>query len=239
MVAGRRVAGFTTTSWTLIRAAGEAGGTEALAELCQRYWPPVYAFIRGRGHDADSARDLTQGFFAALLERRWLAAPDEQRGTFRSFLLTSVKHFLANEWDRAHAVKRGGRETVLSIDTVDAEAWQRSLPVEQWTPERLFERRWAVSLLEHVMGLLRREFVEAGRAEDFERMAPFLRRETDGVRYEQVARELGTTPGAVRMGVHRMRRRYRELLRREIEATVSSNEDVDEELRFLFAALAD
>ena len=232
---------FQPTHWSLILTAAGNRATEsraALATLCQTYWNPVYAFIRRKGYDRDQAQDLTQGFFAALLEKSYLADADRQRGRFRSFLLTAVKHFLANEWDRATSLKRGGGQSWVSIDPVEAEKWYAPAAVEESTPESLFERRWALSLLEHVMTRLRGEFGGTGKGEQFDKLAVFLNGETDGAHYEGMAAEMGVSAGALRMTVHRMRRRYRALLRAEIAATVSTPTEIDEEIRFLLSTLS-
>jgi RNA polymerase sigma-70 factor (ECF subfamily) len=234
--------GFQTTSWTVVVAASldsTPDSREALARLCQTYWPPVYAFIRRKGYDRDESEDLTQGFFAQLLEKKYLLDADPERGRFRSFLLTAVKHFLANEWDRSRALKRGGDQIAVSLDLVEAEQWYVPAAAEAATPERLFERRWALSLLEHVMARLRADFATAGRANQFDTLIPFLNRDSDGARYDAVARQVGMSPGALRMAVHRLRRRYRELLRAEISETVSAPEQVDDEIRFLMSTLSD
>src|SRR5215813_4395730 len=169
-----RRSGFNTTSWTLIRAASgdpTPDSREALAALCQKYWHPVYAFIRRFGNDRDQSQDLTQSFFALLIEKNYLLDADPQRGRFRFFLLAAVKHFLANEWDRANRLKRGGGHVPFSIDTAEAEAWQTLAAVEQATPESFYERRWALSLLENVISKLRAEFVDAGKADEFDRLS--------------------------------------------------------------------
>ena len=231
---------FRTTSWTVILAAtsgASADSREALSSLCRIYWQPVYAFIRRHGHTREQAEDLTQGFFAQLLEKNYLLDADRTRGRFRSFLLTAVKHFLANEWDRSRALKRGGGHVPVSIDLVEAERWYVPAATDEATPERLFERRWALSLLEHVMGKLRAEFDAAGKADQFERLSAFLARESGGERYDAAAAQLGVSSGALRMAVHRLRRRYRELLRMEIAQTVAEPEQTDDEIRFLMATL--
>ena len=232
---------FHTTSWTMVLAASDDSGArsrDALARLCQIYWYPVYAFIRRRGHDRHQAEDLTQGFFAQLLEKNYLLDADRERGRFRSFLLTAVKHYLANEWDRSHALKRGGGQAVVSIDLAEAERWYEPATVDAATPERLFERRWALSLLAHVMVKLRADFNDAGKTGQFEALVGFLNREAEGDRYQAVAERLGVSPGALRMAVHRLRRRYRELLRAEITRTVESPDQIDDELRFLLTTLS-
>ena len=232
--------GFQTTRWTLIKAAAVSPTTDsrdALATLCQAYWPPVYAFIRRNGHDPERSQDLTQGFFTLLLEKNYLLDADRQRGRFRSFLLTAVKHFLANEWDREHAQKRGGGKGPISIDTVEAESWYLPAMVDEATPESLFQRRWALSLLEHVMAGLRAEFALAGKAEQFEKLSVFLNQDAGETRYKELADEMGLSTGALRTSVHRIRRTYRRLLREEITQTVSRPEETDEEIRFLLSTL--
>jgi RNA polymerase sigma-70 factor (ECF subfamily) len=209
----------------------------SLAALCKAYWPPIYAFIRRNGYDRDHAEDLTQAFFVTMLEKNYLAQADRERGRFRTFLLTAVKHFLANEWDKAHALKRGGGEAVVPIDSLEAEAWYAPDAVDPRTPEALFERRWALSLLEHVMEKMRIEFAAQSKPEYFDRLSQFLNREPGADRYQTLAAELGASAGTLRVAVHRMRRRYRDLLRAEIAETVSTPEAVDDEIRFLLSAV--
>jgi DNA-directed RNA polymerase specialized sigma24 family protein len=195
---------FHTTSWTLIRTASgspTADSREALAALCQKYWRPVYAFVRRRAYDREQSQDLTQGFFTLLIEKNYLLDADRGRGRFRSFLLASVKHFLANERDRANALKRGGGEVPVSIDTAEAEAWPELAAVEQTTPESLYERRWALSLLENVMNRLRAEFAECGNADEFDKLSAFLDRDSEDPRYESLAAGTGVSAGALRMSV--------------------------------------
>jgi DNA-directed RNA polymerase specialized sigma24 family protein len=232
---------FQTTSWTLVVSAAEAPTADsrrALATLCQMYWHPVYAFIRRNGHDRDHAQDLTQGFFAVLLEKNYLRDADRERGRFRSFLLASVKHFLANEWDKEHALKRGGDQVAVPIDLVDAEASYASDAPEQETPERLFERRWALALLEQVMFKLRAEYSSKGKAEQFDRLSVFLNGNPDEANYAKLAAEMSVSAGSLRVAVHRIRRQYGDLVRAEIAETVSTPEEIGEEVRFLLAALS-
>ena len=232
---------FNTTSWTLVLAATSKPSEQsrtALSTLCQAYWRPVYAFIRRNGFDGEQARDLTQGFFTLLLEKDYLLDADRARGKFRSFLLTAVKHFLSNERDRANALKRGGGWTPISIDLPEAEAWHRPAATDKSTPESLFERRWAVSLLESVLSKLRAEFSASGKEEEFEKLSPFLNKDADTGGYDAAAAEMGVSAGALRMSVHRMRKRYRHLMRAEIAETVSSPEEIDEEIRFLLSVLS-
>jgi DNA-directed RNA polymerase specialized sigma24 family protein len=238
---GLTKSGFQTTRWTLVQLAASSptrDARRALSTLFHTYWRPVYAFVRRNGYDPDQSRDLTQGFFALLLEKKYLADADQKRGRFRSFLLTAVKHFLANEWNRAQAVRRGGGQLIISIDLVEAERWYVPSVVEKATPETLFERRWALSILEKVMARLQAEFVNAGKADQFEILSLFLNQDSDDIRYAELAGQINMTVGAMRMSVHRMRRRYRRLLREEITETVARPNDIDDEIRFLVSTLS-
>ena len=235
---------FATTRWTLVAAAGKQATPEArkaLSELCALYWYPLYAFVRRRGYDADEALDLTQGFFARLIEKNDLADADQTRGRFRSWLLASVKHFLANEWDRATAQKRGGGRAVFSldIDADDAEGRYKREPAHHLTPERVFDRRWALTTLEQTLAALQRASEREGKAGLFEALRPTLTSDATGdvTPYRDVADRLGMTEGAVKVAAHRLRRQYRDLLRQGIAETVERPEDVDDEIRDLFAAL--
>jgi RNA polymerase sigma factor (sigma-70 family) len=231
---------FATTRWSLVLAAGQRGSpqsSDALATLCVNYWYPLYAYVRRLGHDADEAQDFTQAYFARLLEKNDLAAADPGRGRFRAFLMTSLKHFLANEWDRARAEKRGGGRSVLSIDFGTAEERYRAEPSHDLTPEKIFERRWALVLLENVLARLHDESAQAGKADSFDRLKGFLTGEQAAVTYGKLAVELNTSEGAVKVAIHRLRRRYRELLRAEIEETVADSDEIDQEIRDLFSAL--
>lgn len=233
--------GFQTTRWTLVQAAAAnptVDSRQALSTLCQTYWPPVYAFIRRNGYDSDQSQDLTQGFFALMLEKNYLVRADQKRGRFRSFLLTAVKNFLANEWDRANALKRGGGQVAVSIDLVKAERWYEPAAAEAVTPETIFERRWAISILEQVMARLRADFIHAGKIDQFEALSNFLEQDSDDVGYEELAGKMAMSAGALRMAVHRMRRTYRRLLREEITETVSDPDEIDAEIRFLVAILS-
>jgi RNA polymerase sigma-70 factor (ECF subfamily) len=231
---------FATTRWSLVLAAGRRSSPQssaALATLCENYWYPLYAYVRRRGHEAHEAEDFTQAFFARLLEKNDLTAADPGRGRFRSFLLTSLKHFLANEWDRHRAQKRGGGRSVLSIDFGTAEERYRAEPAHDLTPEKIFERRWALVLLENVLARLHGESAQAGKADSFDYLKGFLTGEQSAGTYGQLAAELNTSEGALKVAVHRLRRRYRELLRAEIEETVADPQEIDQEIRDLFSAL--
>jgi RNA polymerase sigma factor (sigma-70 family) len=231
---------FATTRWSLVLTARQgftAEAHEALSSLCQLYWYPLYAFIRRKGYGTDDAHDLAQGFFTRLLEKNQFAVADPQRGRFRSWLLASLQHYLANEWDRANTLKRGGGQIPLSLDAATAEGQYRLEPSHELNPERLFERRWALALLERVLDSLRDECTRTGRARLFDKLKDSLVGEASESSYQQIAVDLGSSPGAVKVAAHRLRRRYRELLREEISQTVANPEDVDDELRMLLTAL--
>jgi DNA-directed RNA polymerase specialized sigma24 family protein len=233
--------GFAPTRWSLIAAARDRNtpqAQQALSHLCESYWYPLYAYIRRRGHTADEAGDLTQGFFANLLESDFFGAADPAKGRFRAFLLASCKNFLANEHDRAGAQKRGGMRSLLSINVGSAEGRYSREPSHDLTPEKLFERRWAVTLLDHALGRLRKEFTDKGKEAHFDQLRVYLVGERGGRSHSDAAQELGMTAGGVKVAVHRMRQRYRELLREEIAHTVDGPEQIDEEIRQLFAALS-
>jgi DNA-directed RNA polymerase specialized sigma24 family protein len=237
-----RGARFATTCWSVVVAARDAQSGlahEALATLCGAYWYPLYAYIRRQGHLPEEAEDLTQGFFTRLVEKDFLAGVDRGKGKFRSFLLAACTHFLANERDRARAWKRGGRCQLVSLDFTAAEARYRNEPAHDLTPEKLFARRWSLTLLDHVLGRLRQEYVGKNKAALFDRLRICLLGDSspETVPQARIARDLGMTPAAVRVAVHRLRQQFRELLREEIGRTVEDPERIDDEIRDLFAAL--
>lgn len=229
---------FRTTRWSLIAAAGDPAATDsrqALADLCGQYWYPVYAYVRRRGSDRHKAEDLTQAFFARLLESNDLAAADRTRGRFRTFLLTACQHFLANRHDYETAVKRGGGVIPLPIDFGDGEERFTREPADPHTAEADFERRWAVTLLDQTLKELRAEYAESGKATLFDGLKGTLT--GDGPAYRDLGERLGLSEGAVKVAVHRLKQRYRDKLRAVIAETVDTPADVDDEIRDLFAAL--
>lgn len=231
---------FTTTHWSVVLAARDDTSPvadKALAQLCQGYWYPLYAFIRRRGHNAHDAQDLTQEFFYRLLDKRYLSAVDHRKGRFRTFLLAALEHFLANEWRRSQTQRRGGGQPIISIDD-SAEQRYAHEPATDLSPERIYEQRWALAFLEQVLGKLRVEFIDAGKGPTFETLKVFLTGDRSSVSYADLAASLGTTEAALKMAVSRMRQRYAELLRQEIANTVSSPDEVEDELRALMTALS-
>jgi len=232
---------FATTHWSVVLAAARSDTTRAraaLGHLCRAYWYPLYAYARRRGHSAPDAQDLTQEFFARLLEGNWLADADRERGRFRTFLLTAMQHFLANEWHKAHTQKRGGHQTVLSLDDDTAERRYTLEPVERATPESLFERGWALALLNDVLARLEAEYVREGKSDWLDAMRPVLTADRSAIRYGEIAGRLGIAETAVRVAAHRLRRRYRDLIRAAVADTVGSPDEVDAEMRHLFEVLS-
>lgn len=221
-----------------------AGGAEspaaqdALARLCQTYWYPLYAYVRRRGHSAADAQDLTQEFFARLLARNWIATADQGKGRFRSFLLGAMNHFLADEWDKARAQKRGGGQAPLPLELDTAETSFSREPVDPTTAEQLFERRWALTLLNIVVNRLQGEYEAEGRGKLFAQLHPCLVGERTALPYAELAAQAGVSEGTIKAAVHRLRQRYRQLLRAEITNTVGHSAEVEDELRHLLAVLA-
>src|ERR1700691_2113137 len=229
---------FPTTRWTLVVAAGDPhrkDARSALVSLCENYWYPLYAYLRRRGYSPDQAQDLTQEFFVRVLEGRYLDRADPEKGRFRSFILTSLKFFVADEEDRHRARKRGGGVLVPLEFSSGEERYQRE-PAHDETPERVFERRWALSVIDRVVEKLRHEFVQHGRPEHFERLKVFLLGQSD-TPYAALAREINTSEGALKVAIHRLRKRYRDLFRQEIADTVADPAEVEAQPRFLAAVL--
>ena len=233
---------FSTTHWSVVLAAGRGdspGAADALERLCQVYWYPLYVFVRRQGHAPHDAQDLTQEFFARLLERKYLRLADRKRGRFRTFLLTSLKHFLINEWNKANRQKRGGGRQLISLDAEETETRFRAEPADNWSPDKAFERQWAMVLLDRVLDQLQREFVAAGRGAVFEELKACLTGADNENTYAEIGRRLGMTESNLKVTAHRLKQRYRELLRQEIALTVDGPEAIDQEMRDLFAALSD
>ena len=232
---------FATTHWSVVLAAGQSRGAQtsaALEQLCRTYWYPLYAYVRRRGYGHEDAQDLTQGFLLQLLERKSFARVDRSKGRFRSFLLAALNYFLADQRARASAQKRGGGRPILSFDAQAAEQRYRLEPVDDRSPDRLFERSWALALLDTVLARLEQEFREAGKAELFQRLRVFLVAGTGQETYADVGAEVSMTGEAVKKAVHRLRHRYSELFREAIAQTVADPAEVEDEMRYLYAVMA-
>lgn len=232
--------GFATTQWQLVRSASvdqPAEARAALAELCERYWYPLYSFVRRRGHEREEAADLTQAFFVKLLEGQTLAQVDPARGRFRGFLLASMSHFIANHWRAEKAQKRGGGKLVsLELNFDDGETRYRQEPAHDETPERIFARRWALTILRQAMESLQAELVAAGKERQFEVLRGYLDDSTTAS-YQQASASLGISEVAVRVAVHRLREKYRRHLRAQVAQTVDSEQEIDRELQELLSSL--
>ncbi len=232
---------FMTTRWTMVvSAAGPQSPTsrQALEYLCRRYWFPLYAFIRRQGAGPQEAEDLTQGFLARLLEKRYLEQVDRSRGRFRTFLLTSLSHYLSNERDKTRAVKRGSGRPLVSFDAADAETRYLRQPVDTRSPEADFERKWAMTVLEIAIEKVRHQMLDAGRAELFESLKQCLSGQSDASTYAAIGRSLGMTEEAVKAAALRMRRKFRQAIREEIARTVEGPQNIDEEIKNLLNALS-
>ncbi len=231
---------FTTTHWSQIVLAGQAAGEQAraaLERLCQIYWYPLYAYVRRRGYGPEDAEDLTQEFLARLLRDNFFAKADRSKGKFRSFMLASLNHVLANACERSRTLKRGGGQVLLSLDIEEGERRYREEPTTDESPEKLYERQWALTLLDQALRRLREEYVSRGREDQFERLKCFLGCEGEERSYAELAARDQTTPNAIAAAVYRLRQRYRELVREQISPTVSGPEELEQELQYLFAAL--
>ena len=229
---------FITTHWSaVLLAAGEisAEADRALEELCRAYWYPLYAYVRRQGHSAEDAQDLTQEFFARLLEHKYVRLADPQRGRFRTFLLSSLKNFLINEWKKARTIKRGGDERKFSLDAEQAEFKYSQEPADEMAPDRIFERRWAIALIESVLTQLRAEYVAIGKVDLFEELKGHVWGE--GGAYAEAAARLKTTEGALRIGAHRLREQFRRVLRQQVARTVAAPHEIEAELRHLISVL--
>jgi len=231
---------FGTTHWSVVLAAGDnesASSREALEKLCRAYWRPIYTYVRRRGHTPPEAEDLTQAFFAHFLERKLLTVVDRQRGRFRTFVLHACEYFLAKQWRDASRIKRGGGQKILSLDVGAAEVCFHNEPADQMTPERFYERQWALALLDLAFDRLKQEWTAAGKEALFVTLQIFLSGDPKTTTCAQTALELGMSEGAVRTAVHRLRQRYGEILRAEVAQTLSRPEDLEDELRHLLAVL--
>ena len=231
---------FRTTHWSVVLAAGDAASphsAKALEKLCRAYWFPLYAFVRRYGHGPDDAQDLTQAFFARLLQKNYLAQVDREKGRFRSFLLAALRHFLSDERDRAQAQKRGGGQNLLSLDAENAEDRYQKEPIDELTPEKLYERRWALTTLDRAQSCLKAEFVADGKSELYGALKIFLSGERPGLTHAQVAVRLGKSTDAIRCAVQRLRQRYGELIRAEVAHTVDNPGQIDEEIRYLLKVI--
>ena len=231
---------FTTTHWSVVRAAGETSSAShaALEQLCRVYWPPLYAYIRRQGYPVHDAQDLVQGFFALLLEKNFVGMADREKGKFRSFLLTALNRFLNGERDRTNAAKRGGGKVLISLDEQTGEGLLVLEPASDSTPEKEFEKNWAITLLRQALARLREESLAAGKAAVFDQLKPFLEGEARSGQYAAAAARLRMSVNGVAVTVHRLRQRYRELVRAEIANTVAGPEELEDELQHLFAALS-
>jgi len=230
---------FVTTHWSVVLSAREKDSPEtgrALETLCRTYWYPLYSFSRRQGRNAPDAQDLTQAFFARLLQKDYLQAAAREKGRFRTWLLVAFKRFCANEWDREHARKRGGFSPAMSIDQDLAESRFAAEPSHDAQPDVLFDRQWARTLLDRAMSQLQEEYTSSGRAKLFEYLQDCLARDESALPYAAIGARLNLTEAAVKMAVHRLRARYREILRSEIAHTVSRPEEIDEEIRHLFSS---
>lgn len=231
---------FLTTHWSVVLAAGRessSAGAAALEQLCRTYWYPLFAFLRRKGLAEEDAKDLTQQFFTRLLERNDFCGVEARKGKFRTFLLTSLTHFVSNERDRAQAAKRGGGRITFSLDAIPPEQFLRVEPASDLSPDKLFDQRWAMTLLDTAVVRLQAEMTGADRAGQFDLLKKFLTEEPAAGEYTELAKRLGNTSQAVAVAVHRLRQRYRQLVRAEVANTVSSPTEVEEEMRHLFAAL--
>jgi RNA polymerase sigma factor (sigma-70 family) len=232
---------FTTTHWSVVMTAGQRDlpqAAEALEKLCRAYWYPLYAYVRRHGHSPEDAEDLTQQFFARLLDKNYLAKADRDRGKFRTFLLDSMKNFLVNEWKRAARLKRGGGHSLVSYDLEIAEGRYAAEPIAKTAPESIYEKQWAIALIEQVFVALSREYGAVEKGPLLNELKGFIWGEESAASYSEIGRRLNMEEGTVKVSVHRLRQRFRELLRAEVANTVSRPEEVDGELRHLIAVLS-
>lgn len=231
---------FRTTHWSVVLLAGQSnvpGAASALEQLCRAYWYPLYAFVRRRGYNPDDAQDLVQGYFEQLLTRNDLTTVHPRKGRFRTYLLTTLTHYLSNEWDRARAAKRGGGLQFVSLESEDPEQRYQFEPAGEIMPETLFDMAWATQVLDTVLAKLKDECQSSGNAERFDALKEFLLGDRGGMPYAQIAQTLGMTEQGIKSAVHRLRQRFRELFRSEIAQTVGTLEEIDDELRYLIRVM--
>ena len=231
---------FVTTRWSVVLAAKDKSSPDsaaALEFLCQAYWYPLYVYVRRQGHTPHDSQDLTQGFIARLLEKDYLKAAAREKGRFRTFLRVALKRFLVNEWDRSRAEKRGGGVPLLSLDAALIEERYRQDRADSMAPDQIYERQWAMTLLEQTMSRLRAEYTSAGKIAEFEQLKQFLTAERGSIPYPEIAARLQSSEGAARVAVHRLRKRFREFFRAAVADTVGTAEEVDEELRYVAGLL--
>ncbi len=239
--ANTRSSNFASTQWSVVLSAAKDDpkiSHDALETLCRAYWQPLYGYVRRSGRSREEAEDLVQGFFQGFLAHNSIAGADRQRGRFRAFLLACLKNYMLNEWNRERRQKRGGNATHLSLDWRDAETRYQLEPAETSSPDRLYAREWALALLDQVLRRLREESASAGKPDQFDQLKAYLTVSKTNIPYEQAARDLNMTEGSVRVAVHRLRKRYRTILRDEVGRTLASREQLDDEMRALFAALS-
>jgi len=232
---------FTTTHWSVVLAAGQSesqAAQQALEKLCRAYWYPLYAYVRRQGHNPPDAQDLTQAFFARFLEKNYLTQVHPAKGKFRSFLLVALKHFLADEWDRLRTAKRGGGEVPISLDEYSPEERYRLEPADEMSAEKIFERRWALTVLEQARTRSREEYVSRGKGELYDGLKVFEGGEQSSSTYAELGLRLGLTESAVKAAAHRLRQRYHELVREEIAQTVSKPSEIDDEIRYLIGVIS-
>jgi RNA polymerase sigma factor (sigma-70 family) len=232
---------FVTTHWSLVLAARDQSSPDsaaALEVLCAAYWYPLYVYARQQGHSPHDAQDLTQEFIARLLEKNYLKAADREKGRFRTFLRVSMKRFMANEWDKSQAAKRGGGIAVVSWDSASAEDRYQRAAASTLPPDLIYERQWAMTLLDETLKSLRQEYTAAGKLAEFDQLKPVLTAERGSIPYGEIAQRLGATEGAARVAVHRLRKRFRDLFRGAVADTVENIGEVDDELRYVVSLLA-
>ncbi len=238
-VTAERTASFTTTHWSVVLAARQPDSpqaTEALEQLCRTYWYPLYAYVRRRGYNPEDSEDLTQEFFARFLAGKYLASVERGRAKFRSYLLGALNHFLADAWDHAHRAKRGGGQPLQALDMQSGESRYALEPAQELAPDRLFDRRWALTVLDQVLRRLRREYEQSGKGRLFEKLSVLLPGDAEANPYGELARDLGMSENAVRVAVHRLRRRYGQLFSSEVAHTVADPAEIQDEMRYLLAA---